>query len=167
MDKREHLEQYAHIKLHEMRFWEKEYRAKMIRLLERQGIPLNIESLPQILHTTSFSRIKRNPNASACPYYKQDTGCCKDLEINCFLCACPEYDSKFVKVEDSEEVFIGRCKRQSRLGEYSNHPHSPNIHIWDCSACPYPHLPETVVKYLREHMQELQEQSKSLCSQCP
>jgi hypothetical protein len=160
-NKRKQLEQYAQAKLHEMQSWQQQYRNSMLRFLQSQGISPSKENILQILHATSFSRLKNNPQAPPCPYYQKDKGCCKGLEINCLLCACPEYDNQFFQIQDNQ-LLLGRCKRQSRVGNYSIHPGLKNIQIWDCSSCPHPHLEETVKAYLITHMQELQQQTRNL-----
>ena len=96
------------------------------------------------------NRSKRDP--SQCPYYqKEPPQPCHDIEdLNCFLCACPNYNSNILK---------GGCNINSKKGGYNNLPEGK---VWDCSNCKINHTPKEVEEYLLKNLERLVEISDKL-----
>jgi Zn-finger protein len=166
-DKKEICIAYAGVKSAEMLSWEKNYREKILKILQEKDIPLTLETIPEIIEATSFR------NLSSSPEYQQHCSCYRGdppkpchsgiRNLNCFLCSCPNYDSGFVQINGNgnDSVLVGRCRQESRKGRYFPHP-AVLIEMWDCSSCTAYHHPLAVEKYLREHMKELQKQDQVL-----
>ena len=126
--------------------WEIYHKRKMLKELKEQGIELTLENIPKIILQTSFKiRSKEYPNE--CPYYKTQSSCHPKIkDLNCFLCACPNYESNRLQ---------GGCKINSKLGKYHHHRNLPKEKVWDCSDCAINHTVKEVEKYLKNHLEEL------------
>lgn len=119
------------------------------------GIELTRENIPIIIEETSF-RVRSQKYPGKCPYYNDDPinkrkkGPChiEVIDLNCFLCACPEYKN------DRQE---GGCNLQCILGKWYENPNLPLKKIWDCSNCGVPHFPNFVKDYLERNMDRLRE----------
>ncbi len=118
----------------------------ILRELKQAKILLTYENIKEIIQETSFKiRSKKHPDK--CPYYKTNTQCLKlenNQELNCFLCACPNYYSELpgackIKNPENKAVYI--------INEFGE--------ILDCSRCLIPHLPETVEKFLKKNIRRL------------
>ena len=120
--------------------WEQEHRKKILEELRQAGIDFCEENIPRIIEETSFRvRSKKHPNE--CPYYlKTPPSPCHNIkDLNCFLCACPEYIS---------ERLSGGCRLNSRLGKFTYHQNLPEGKVWDCSECKNNHSPASIKRYL-------------------
>lgn len=97
--------------------------------------------IQKILNEFNFLNRQKN-HPTECPCY---TGkICHNIppeKLNCFLCYCPEYDSK--KQE-------GGCKINNPNGKWLFSEKLPKGKIWDCSNCIYPHNEEIVKRYLEK-----------------
>jgi len=132
--------------------WEAEHKKRILQELKQSNIKLTLENIPKIIHETSFKiRSKKYPDA--CPYYQSEHSCHPEIkDLNCFLCACPQYDSS--KLE-------GGCKINSKKGKYHKHQNLPKGKIWDCSDCNTYHTPISVKKYLEKKFKKpTQQQSQ-------
>lgn len=120
--------------------WELYHQKKILNELIEAGINLTLENIPKIIEETSFEiRSKKYPND--CPYYHLGKPCHPEIvNLNCFLCACPNYQS---------ESLEGGCKINSKKGKFTYHPSLPKGKVWDCSNCTINHSPKEVEKYLR------------------
>ena len=123
--------------------WEIEHQEKIERELNQAGIELTIENIPKIIKQTSFKiRSKTHPNE--CDYYKQEKSCHPEIEdLNCYLCACPNYKS---------ELLEGACKIKSKKGKYHHHKNLPKGKVWDCSDCTVNRTAKEIEKYLKENL---------------
>jgi len=80
-----------------------------------------------------------------CPLYAKDKKCHDIKELNCYLCACPNFrfsDKGIKKVEDKTQ--FSYCSIESndgRQGVYGEKIHQ------DCSRCQVPHTKEYVTKH--------------------
>ena len=129
--------------------WEIEHRKKIISELKVAGIEIIIENIPRIIEETSF-RVRREKHPDECPYYKGEKSCHPEVkDLNCFLCACPNYLS-----EETE----GGCKIKSKRGRFYHHPNLEKGKVWDCSDCPVFHSPKEIEKYLKENIGEIRSQ---------
>ena len=120
--------------------WEQSHKQKILNELKKANLELTIENIPKIIKETSFKvRSKKYPKE--CPYYQLEYSCHQKIkDLNCFLCACPNYKS---------ELLIGGCKINSRRGKFVHHSNLPKRKVWDCSDCTINHTPKEVEKYLR------------------
>lgn len=81
--------------------WELEYRKRILKDIQKLGLELTLENIPRIIQETSY-KTRKQKYPDKCPYYQQEFSCHPEIEdLNCFLCACPNYES---------EKDIGGCK---------------------------------------------------------
>jgi len=120
--------------------WEISHQNQILEELEKAGIKFSLENISQIIHKTSYNvRSKKHPNK--CPYYKTKSPCHPEIkDLNCFLCACPNYES---------EKLEGGCKINSKFGKIAYHKNLPKGSVWDCSSCTINHTPKEIKGYLR------------------
>ncbi len=125
--------------------WELYYQEEILKDIENAGIEITLENIPLIIQGTSFkNRSKKYPDK--CPYYQIGKSCHPEIkDLNCFLCACPNYNS---------EILEGECKIQGPKGKWFYHPSLPKGKIWDCSNCHINHSPKEVENYLREKLRK-------------
>jgi Zn-finger protein len=132
--------------------WEIFHLKQIFSELKEADLDLTPENISHILKQTSFEvRSKRYPDR--CPYYQKNppTPCHLEVnDLNCFLCACPEYDNT---------THEGRCKMGSRMGKWYYHQALPQGRVWDCSDCPTPHFPDYVEKFLIQNIERLKQES--------
>ena len=120
--------------------WEIKHKEKIQKELKKENIELTIENIPKIIEQTSF-KIRSKKYPYECPYYQTKKSCHPEIkDLNCFLCACPNYESS--KLE-------GACKIQSKKGKFVYHQNLPKGKVWDCSDCTINHSQKEVEKYLR------------------
>jgi Zn-finger protein len=138
--------------MNKLQEWEKRENEKRLRELKRAGIILTLENIPGIVEFMSFR--KRSQREADCPYYNQGRSCHPEIkDLNCFLCACPQYES---------EKQEGGCKIKSTKGFYIKSPISPKGIYWDCSDCAAFHSPRSVEIYLRKNIEKLRKMYDSL-----
>jgi len=126
--------------------WEINHYKKIIKKLKKVGIELTTSNIPLIIKETSF-KTRSKKNKDECPYYKLRYSCHPKIkDLNCFLCACPNYESNRLQ---------GGCKINSKLGKYHHHRNLPKEKVWDCSDCTINHTVKEVEKYLKNHLEEL------------
>jgi len=80
-----------------------------------------------------------------CPLYAKSQKCHNTKELNCYLCACPNFrfcDEGFEK--KSEKIFFSHCAVNSKDG--SLFETSDAIHQ-NCSNCLVPHSKEYIKKH--------------------
>ena len=137
-----------------LEIWEKNHFIEIINELKFEKIEISYENIPKIIEAMSFDkRSKRNPEK--CPYYKQNppTHCHPIKDLNCLLCACPNYNSKILE---------GGCYINSKGGKYVYHKNLPAGRVWDCSDCQVNHSKKEVEKYLIENLKKLIDISNSI-----
>ena len=126
-------------KMNPLQQWETKFREEIIQDLKEEGIEFKKENIEEIIKATSFKERSRKYQ-DKCPYYSMGHSCHPKIpELNCFLCACPNYNS-------NEE--IGGCKIKSPMGKFHFHKNLPRGKVWDCSYCSINHSAEEVRKYL-------------------
>ena len=123
--------------------WEIEHRRKILTELAEANIPLTEENIPRIIKQTSF-KIRSQNYPEECPFYSQEQSCHPEIkDLNCFLCACPNYIS---------ERLEGGCKINSKFGRIHKHENLPAGKIWDCSSCTINHSPKEIKNYLEANI---------------
>ncbi|MFA6192726.1 MAG: hypothetical protein WC665_10285 [Sulfurimonas sp.] len=89
------------------------------------------------------SMVKEEPDF--CPLYKENKKCHDIDELNCYLCACPNFrfkDEGIKKVEAKIQYsFCSIDSKEGRQGIYGEKIHQ------DCSKCEVPHLKSYVTKH--------------------
>ena len=73
-----------------------------------------------------------------CPLYAQNRKCHNIEDLNCYLCACPNFrfnDNGFEKKIDGR-IVLSRCNIGSKYGKEFKSKIA--VH-WDCSNCTIPH----------------------------
>jgi len=120
--------------------WKINHFKKIAKELKVAGIELKVENITKIIEKTSF-KIRGQKYPDECPYYLQEKPCHPEIEdLNCLLCACPQYDSENSK---------GGCKINSKDG-FLYHER-----IWDCSNCSAYHKPEVVARFLSINLEKI------------
>lgn len=121
--------------------WEIGHRKTILEELDSQGIKFTTENISLVIEKTSFKiRSKKYPDK--CPYYTEGIACHQEVkDLNCFLCACPNYKST---------ELAGGCRIGSKKGKYYFNKNLPEGKVWDCSDCSINHSPNEVKKYLTE-----------------
>ena len=121
--------------------WEENFKNQILNEIKKERIKLTLKNIPKIIKQTSFEvRSKKYPNK--CPYYSTNKSCHPEIkDLSCFLCSCPNYDSK--KLE-------GSCKINSKNGKFTYHSNLPKGKVWDCSDCTINHSEKEVKRYLEK-----------------
>ena len=110
--------EYAQSLSASMLAWEESQKRKLAEILKRKGIILTKDNIPTIVHATTFEQICSPENSTYCPLYLKQERCHPQLlELNCFLCNCPNYDAKYIE-EQEENTLVGKCTIQSKGGHY-------------------------------------------------
>jgi len=132
--------------------WEKGHFEKVLGEVKQAGIDFSLENLDEIVEHLSCD-IRKLEYPGRCPYYASGKGC-HDLEdLNCFLCACPNYES---------ERLEGGCKINSEGGKWHYHENLPLGRVWDCSDCEINHTSGEVREYIEKNFDELKKIFDSL-----
>jgi len=140
--------------LNVLQIWEKWHWQNVFREIRDAGIDLNEDNIERIIKLMSFEqRSKRNPDLCP-PYYSIGQSCYPSIEdLNCMLCACPNYDSSRLE---------GGCRSNSPQGKMNKHKNLPAGQVWDCSACPGYHSPGDIRKYLKQNLSRLRIMSEKI-----
>ena len=106
---------------------------------------LTDKSVDEVIEYFKFENMVKN-EPDFCPLYK-DNKKCHDMEnLNCYLCACPNFrfkDEGFSKTEDGKTLY-SVCSINSKDG--SQYIGEDYIHQ-NCSGCVVPHR----AKYIKNH----------------
>lgn len=106
---------------------------------------LTNKSIDEIIEYFKFENMVKN-EPDFCPLYK-DNKKCHDMEnLNCYLCACPNFrfkDEGFSKTEDGKTLY-SVCSINSKDGD--QYIGEDYIHQ-NCSGCVVPHR----AKYIKNH----------------
>ena len=88
-----------------------------------------------------------------CPLYAKDKKCHDIKELNCYLCACPNFrfnDNGIKKIEDKTQYsYCNIDSKDGRQGVYGEKIHQ------DCSKCHIPHTKEYVTKHFDLHWHKI------------
>ena len=135
--------------------WEISHRRGILKEIKDAGIEFILEKLEEIVREASFaSRTGKFPTFDYCPYIKKKEPCHPNVEdLNCFLCACPNYDS---------EKDDGGCNINSKNGKIQYHESLPLGKVWDCSDCQVNHTPGEVKRYITRNFEEIKKVYDSL-----
>jgi Zn-finger protein len=140
--------------LNKSQIWEIQHMTTVLTELKTAGIELKKENISSIIDYMSFkNRSKRD--TSLCPQYKgkNPKPCHEVKDLNCFLCACPNYES---------EKLEGGCKINSKKGKFHYHKNLPKGMVWDCSDCNINHSPKEIEKYLLKNLEKLIKMSEKI-----
>ena len=106
---------------------------------------LEDKSVDEVIEYFKFENMVKN-EPDFCPLYKDNKKCHDMEDLNCYLCACPNFRYKmegFEKTDDGKTLFSS-CSIKSRDG--SQFIGDDYIHQ-DCSGCVVPHR----AKYIKKH----------------
>ncbi len=120
--------------------WFKTHGEKHKKIIEKLS---NLSDEEIIKYFRFENMVKKEP--SFCPLYK-DNKKCHDIEnLNCYLCACPNFrfDDKGFKKEEKKTLF-SYCDINSKDG--ARFEHNDAIHQ-NCSACTVPHNEMYIKKF--------------------
>jgi hypothetical protein len=81
----------------------------------------------EIIEYFDYENMKKN-EIDYCPLYAKDKKCHDSEELNCYLCACPNF-----RFDDSNENKKSYCSIDSPSGKRAG------VHQ-DCSECTLPHI---------------------------
>ncbi len=100
-------------------------------------------SQEQILHYFDFENMQKKEN-DFCPLYKESKKCHDMKNLNCYLCACPNFrfDDNGIKIIDKNTQY-SFCHIKSidgKQGIYGDKIHQ------DCSKCTVPHHKDYIEK---------------------
>ena len=91
-----------------------------------------------------------------CVCYKDNKPChTKIKELNCFVCYCPNYDTKFLE---------GGCKINSKNGKWAYYSTPKKGRVWDCTDCTNNHFPSYVEEFIKKNLSDLQEEYAPISS---
>jgi len=137
----------------ELQDWEKRHWSNVFEELKEARISIVRENIGEIIKHMSFDlRSKRNPER--CTLYLTGISCHPEVkDLNCLLCACPQYDST---VEE------GGCRINSGRGFSYTSVYNPSTHIWDCSKCAAYHRPDSIKLFLEKNIDKLRVMSENL-----
>lgn len=105
---------------------------------------LENKTVEEIIEYFRFDNMVKN-EPDFCPLYKDNKKCHDYEDLNCYLCACPNFrfnDEGFNKVEN--KVLYSKCNINSKDG--SQYIGEDYIHQ-NCSGCIVPHRE----KYIKNH----------------
>ena len=102
------------------------------------------KSEDEIIDYFDFDNMVEHEN-DFCPLYKDNKKCHDMDELNCYLCACPNFrfnDDGIKKVDDKTQYsFCGINSKYGKQGVYGDKIHQ------DCSGCLIPHGKFYIKKY--------------------
>ena len=105
---------------------------------------INHKSVDEIIEYFRFENMVKN-EPDFCPLYKENKKCHDYEDLNCYLCACPNFrfkDDGFEKIDD--KTLFSKCNINSKDGgQYIGEDY---IHQ-NCSGCIVPHKE----KYIKKH----------------
>jgi Zn-finger protein len=130
-----------------LQIWEDYHFMEIVKELKSENISISYENIPRIVEAMSFNKRSRR-NSEKCPYYKEEPlhSCHNMNNLNCLLCACPNYNSKELE---------GGCVINSKKGKWTYHENLPAGRVWDCSDCKINHSKEEVEYYLKKNIEKL------------
>jgi len=130
-----------------LQVWEDKHFVEIVHELRLEKIDISYENILKIIEAMSFERrARRNPEK--CPYYQGPSlqSCHNIKDLNCLLCACPNYNSKELE---------GGCRINSKYGKWTYHPNLPAGRVFDCSDCKINHSKREIEKYLTKNLGKL------------
>jgi Zn-finger protein len=125
--------------------WERIHFQKIANELNSAGIKISPDNIGSIIEHTSFEKRSKR-DKSECPYYELEKPCHDIEDLNCLLCACPNYESDTLK---------GGCRINSSYGKITEHENLPEGQVWDCSNCSIGHDKDFVKSWLEQNINYL------------
>ncbi len=102
------------------------------------------KSKDEIVDYFDFENMVEHEN-DFCPLYKDNKKCHDMNELNCYLCACPNFrfnDDGIKKIDDKTQFsFCDINSKHGKQGVYGEKIHQ------DCSGCLIPHAKPFIKKY--------------------
>lgn len=92
-----------------------------------------------------------------CELYQSKTKCHEMEELNCYLCACPNFRFTTTPKEKEGKFIHSHCSIDSKDGAVFEHEN--NIHQ-DCSGCLVPHSESYIAKYFNTNWREIMKECK-------
>ncbi len=110
----------------------------------------------EIIEYFDFENMK-NKEPNFCPLYAQNKKCHDMKELNCYLCACPNFRFDDKGIEKKEQLtlysFCAIDSQDGRAGVYGNKIHQ------DCSKCNVPHH----TSYVKKHFEYVWSEIMKAC----
>jgi Zn-finger protein len=131
-----------------LEIWQSMHFKKIAGELRAAGIKIDEPHIPEIIRQTSFD-VRSKKYLDECPYYQPQEPCHDIKDLNCLLCACPNY--VFDRLE-------GGCKLEGNKGCWQYHSNLPMGKVWDCSNCAVGHTPEETKAWLKNNIDWLARQ---------
>ena len=119
---------------------------------------LTDKSIDEVIEYFRFENMVKN-EPDFCPLYKDNKKCHDMEDLNCYLCACPNFrfkDKGFEKVED--KILYSKCNINSRDG--SQYVGENYIHQ-NCSGCIVPHREKYIKKNFSRNWFEVMKDVRS------
>ena len=116
------------------------------------------KSIDEVIEYFRFENMVKN-EPDFCPLYKDNKKCHDYEDLNCYLCACPNFrfkDEGFEKVED--KTLYSKCNINSRDG--SQYVGENYIHQ-NCSGCIVPHREKCIKKNFSRNWFEVMKDVRS------
>ena len=120
---------------------------------------LTNKSIDEIIEYFKFENMVKN-EPDFCPLYKDNKKCHDMEDLNCYLCACPNFrfkDEGFEKMPDGKTLF-SVCSIKSRDG--SQYIGEDYIHQ-NCSGCVVPHRAKYIKKNFNTNWFEVMKDVRS------
>ena len=114
----------------------------------------------QIIKYFCYENMQKN-EIDFCPLYKDNKKCHDMKELNCYLCACPNFrfNDDIIKTIDDKKQY-SFCDINSKDGKQSIY--GEKIHQ-NCTACTIPHHKEYIEKVFHTEWKVIM---KECCYQC-
>jgi len=87
-----------------------------------------------------------------CELYKTQSKCHDMAELNCYLCACPNFRFTMTPKNDQGKKIHSFCSIESKDGAIFEHEN--NVHQ-DCSGCLVPHHESYIAKHFNTKWKEI------------
>ena len=87
-----------------------------------------------------------------CELYKTKTKCHEMEDLNCYLCACPNFRFNKTPQQKNGKLIHSHCSIESKDG--STFEHEGNVHQ-DCSGCLVPHYENYIDKHFSTNWMEV------------
>ena len=120
---------------------------------------LTDKSVDEVIEYFKFEKMVKN-EPDFCPLYKDNKKCHDMEDLNCYLCACPNFRFKmegFEKTDDGKTLF-SVCSIKSRDG--SQFIGDDYIHQ-NCSGCIVPHRAKYIKKNFNRNWFEVMKDVRS------
>ena len=109
----------------------------------------------QIIEYFDFENMVKNEN-DFCPLYKENKKCHDMKELNCYLCACPNFRFNDKGIDRyNNSLILSKCS----INNGSKIAHNKAIHQ-DCSSCSVPHHKKFIEKNFSLNWLEIMKDSK-------